>query len=281
MMPGCAIAAVPSRLQAMYPLIAQANAAWSFSDRLRMDYIGSAYRVRRDSDNAELDIGFVDNAVDVAALGAFVGAASGHVVRAYDQSGNGRDLAQTTVTLQPWVVDAGVLSQAGALPAARFNPAVRVTNLKRADSFDVTGSQAWTIATLWRPQDTGFLIVMGSSGTTRAIYKSDQVYGNQSTGGYVTFDASNPVWRADVVKHPPAAQVLSCTRRSNLRDSLVVDSRSGGLNIVGSSTVGSRYDDTSQLTGYLSTLVLFGSEVAAQATTTLERYLMDRRALTA
>lgn len=67
-----------------------------------------AIRVRRSSDNAEQDIGFSGTSLDTTALATFVGANSGYVVKFYDQTGNGYDLAQATASKQPRIVNAGV-----------------------------------------------------------------------------------------------------------------------------------------------------------------------------
>jgi hypothetical protein len=77
--------------------------------KLRSAYAGKAVRVRRSSDNTELDIGFVSNDLDTAALLTFAGAGSAFVKTWYDQSGNARDFTQATTTAQPRIVNAGVL----------------------------------------------------------------------------------------------------------------------------------------------------------------------------
>ncbi len=60
-------------------------------------WAGSCLRVARASDSAEQDIGFgADGFVDMAAADAFKGASSLSVVKWYDQSGNGRDIVDTT-----------------------------------------------------------------------------------------------------------------------------------------------------------------------------------------
>lgn len=59
--------------------------AWSLR-KLRTDYTGSAIRVRRASDDAELDIGFVDNYLDTASLNTFLGGGQGRLYTWYDQS---------------------------------------------------------------------------------------------------------------------------------------------------------------------------------------------------
>jgi hypothetical protein len=68
-----------------------------------------AVRVRRDSDSAELDIGFSGNNLDTASLLSFCGAGNGFVTTWYDQSGNGRNATQTTAGSQPTIVASGAL----------------------------------------------------------------------------------------------------------------------------------------------------------------------------
>ncbi len=94
--------------------------AWlarSISRLLKSDYAGSAIRIRRSSDNTELDIGFAANELDQSAITSFVGANSAYLVKVYDQSGNGRDWVQATQANQPRIVNAGTLETKGGKPA--------------------------------------------------------------------------------------------------------------------------------------------------------------------
>ena len=77
--------------------------------KLSSSYTGSAIRVRRSSDNTEQDIGFTGNDLNTGALMTFVGSGNGFVSIWYDQSGNGRNAAQTTQGNQPRIVSAGVM----------------------------------------------------------------------------------------------------------------------------------------------------------------------------
>lgn len=76
--------------------------------RLVSGYAGNCLRLRRESDNAETDIGFgVDGWVDSAAATAHIGASTGRVVTWYDQSGNGYNATNATVADQPlWRMEA-------------------------------------------------------------------------------------------------------------------------------------------------------------------------------
>jgi hypothetical protein len=98
-----------------------AAAAYSLR-RLRNAYTGSCIRVRRSSDNAELDIGFTSTGVlDTAALLAHVGAGNGFVTTWYDQSGNGRNVTQATGGSQPRIVLAGVVDTDNGKPSVIFD----------------------------------------------------------------------------------------------------------------------------------------------------------------
>jgi hypothetical protein len=98
------------------------NAAAAYSLRLlRSAYTGSAIRVRRSNDNAEQDVGFVNNVLDTSALLTFVGANNGFVTTWYDQSGSGFNIAQTTAANQPRIVASGTLETEGGLPAVFFD----------------------------------------------------------------------------------------------------------------------------------------------------------------
>src|SRR5690242_1543520 len=90
------------------------NGAYSVSDKLRNAYAGAAYRCSRDSDGAELDIGFTAaGLVDTAAMAAHCAGTVGRVRTLYDQSGNNRDFGQATAANRPIVYQAGAVVVAG------------------------------------------------------------------------------------------------------------------------------------------------------------------------
>lgn len=79
--------------------------AYSFR-RLRTAYTGDAFRLRRDSDSAEIDIGFdADGFADTAAIESHCSGTDGYVATWYDQSGNGRDVTASGAGAQPLVYD--------------------------------------------------------------------------------------------------------------------------------------------------------------------------------
>jgi hypothetical protein len=103
-----------------------AAAAYSLR-KLSSTYNGSAIRVRRSSDNAETDIGFVNNVLDTASLNTFVGASTGYIPVWYDQSGNARNVSQTTALNQPVIIQSGVLVTDGGKVAVIPNQSMNFT----------------------------------------------------------------------------------------------------------------------------------------------------------
>ena len=87
----------PPLLLDLYP---GASAAYSLR-KLDQNYTGFAVQVRRLSDNATQDIGFVNNEFDSAALIAFASNTTAAVTIWYDQSGNGNNLTNPTALEQP------------------------------------------------------------------------------------------------------------------------------------------------------------------------------------
>ena len=114
-----AITPIKSKLL-LLDLFPNAKVAYSVR-KLKSNYSGSAIRVRRSSDNAEQDIGFIGVNLDETALITFVGSNDGFVVKWYDQSGNLNDAIQTTATNQPKIVDTGTIIKTNSKPSIKFD----------------------------------------------------------------------------------------------------------------------------------------------------------------
>lgn len=77
---------------------------------LNSAYTGSAIKVRRSGDNTEQNIGFdAYGNLDEVRLKEFIGSNNGFVTTWYDQSGNSRDLVQSTAANQPQIVVSGIV----------------------------------------------------------------------------------------------------------------------------------------------------------------------------
>jgi hypothetical protein len=93
--------------------------------RLSRNYQGHLITVRRSSDNAIQSFGANQPEIDVSEIQSWVGSGNtGFVTEWFDQSGNNRQIAQTTTTLQPTLVESGsvVLLNIGGKSTINFSP---------------------------------------------------------------------------------------------------------------------------------------------------------------
>lgn len=107
-----------------FTLPASTLMAYSVARAVDSSYVGNLIRVRRSTDNAELDIG-VDGSgnLDEAALLAHTGTGTGnhgYITTLYEQTGNPNvvNFAQDTATWQPEIVVDGVVQKANGKPVA-------------------------------------------------------------------------------------------------------------------------------------------------------------------
>lgn len=168
--------------------------------KLRSAYSGSCIRVRRSSDNTESDIGFAANALDTSALLSFCSPGDAYVVKWYDQSGNGRDLAQPTATLQPKIVNvAVVLTAAGGKPAitydgsndmltgAALSQLITVSTyifqgVVTPDALPTTGQAYYFGPFIWGDAPNGYINLCAHNGYLR-VYNYPQVLDLTATAG--------------------------------------------------------------------------------------------------
>jgi len=95
---------------------------WAVSLRkLRSAYAGNAATVRRSSDNATQNIGFIGEALDTAALTAFVGVGNGFTATLFNQMSTGGNATQSTAGNQPSMVVSGTVQLLGGEPTIVFN----------------------------------------------------------------------------------------------------------------------------------------------------------------
>lgn len=76
--------------------------------RLLSSYAGSAFRIRRSSDDTEQDIPLGSSTASSSAALAFTGSGSGLIRWLYEQTGTSRHLGQSTAANQPRIVNSGV-----------------------------------------------------------------------------------------------------------------------------------------------------------------------------
>ena len=97
------------------------NAAAAYSLRkLRSAYAGYCIRVQSTaSGNPTLDIGFVNNVLDVTTLQTFGGVNSVSIITWYDQSGNSNNIVQISIN-NPLIIISGVLQTLNSKPIIYF-----------------------------------------------------------------------------------------------------------------------------------------------------------------
>lgn len=140
------------------------NAAAAYSLRgLRINYTGSLIRVRRSSDNAEQDFGFIDNIernLDTTALTTFCSGTDGFVTTWYDQSGNAKNATQTTAANQPKIVSGGVVLTNGGKPCLEL---------------DATNDSLKTTLTIVRPYSIYSQFLQFNNTSTRMLNSDDAI----------------------------------------------------------------------------------------------------------
>jgi hypothetical protein len=151
------------------------NASLGLSlDKLDKNYTGYAIKVRRSSDNNELDIGFVNGILDTASLLDFVGSGDGFVTIIYDQVGS-NNMTQNTSSLQGQIVSNGSVILKGGKPCiirsandyggyiSTYEPNDGVTVKGMFYVGDNEGKKSIIFSSITGQQDYGFVAKMGSA----------------------------------------------------------------------------------------------------------------------
>jgi hypothetical protein len=167
----------------LYP---SASVAYSLR-KLRTAYSGSAIRVRRSSDNAEQDFGFVGGDLDTASLLTFCGSGNGFVTTWYDQSGNANNGVQTTAANQPQIVTSGVVNRINSKPSLSFNGSTHRFNLTTTINYNTSNYNSFVGK---RDASSRRLISLGSSDTPAgppyvfALWFDNRYYLQANASGY-------------------------------------------------------------------------------------------------
>jgi hypothetical protein len=170
-----------------------ARTAISFR-KLRSTYTGNCIQVRRSSDNTTLNIGFVNNVLDVATLTTFVGANNGFISIWYDQGTLGNNFIQNTLANQPQIIIAGVLQLVNGKPAAYCNSTV--------SNITVTTSLSGVTNTfdVMKTADTNFILYHAGANSNELISVGTQ----SSTGTLINSGATvTSYYKNNVLQTPP------------------------------------------------------------------------------
>ena len=153
--------------------------------QLRAEHTTGVIRVRRSSDNAELD--FKEKEITDGTLTTWTGSGDGFVTKWYDQSGSGNDAIQTTASKQPKLVTAGVLNTENGKPL--------IVPDDETVGFDIPSyrgnSDFWTFNVLKAPTTSAMLL----NGDSTDEYLLACISGNTSTT--LSSNAGTPVYYED------------------------------------------------------------------------------------
>jgi len=144
-------------------ILKNAVAAYSLR-RLTSEYLGSAIRVRRSSDNSETDIGFTSNGeLDSATLLSFAsGSNNAFVSLWYDQTGFDLHQVRTESNQQPQIVSNGSLITDSGKPAIYLNGTATLTSITPTNRLTSPFGE-WSSFGVFRYLDISVIRVLFSS----------------------------------------------------------------------------------------------------------------------
>lgn len=174
-----------------YLLDTYTDAAMAYSLRkLRSDYSGYCIRVKRSSDNADQDIGFVNGVLNETALTSFIGSGDGRVVTWYDQSGNGHDALSYVASRAPLIVVSGSVNKLNDKPAllcdlntslysgVTFFAASNILGSSYENmTFSVHNETTSSTSGIWRFNGSGVVISLHATYSGNIVYET----GNQTS----------------------------------------------------------------------------------------------------
>jgi len=146
-------------------------------------YAGSAIRVRRSSDNTELNIGFAGKGLDTTSLVSFCSGTNGFVTTWYDQSGNANNATQASAANQPQIVNVGNLLTFNGKAALSFDGTddffTPVGGSSITDFYYIINTTASQyLYPFYNGGTYGFVATIGSSGGSSAGFGTPSLYSN-------------------------------------------------------------------------------------------------------
>lgn len=180
--------------------------------KLSSTYNGACVKVRRSSDDLELDIFFNGNYVDKQAILNHVGSGSGFVSVKYNQNGNGNNWTNTNKAQQPRIVNAGVLNE--DVDGFVFEEYVNTSDLLNTNPFDINSFSAFSV---FRTTQTFALFYSSFSSLYAGILQS----GNTST---------NPI--SNNVGNPSPTHYINAVGNISTRDDLYQAAANGNRNLM-------------------------------------------------
>jgi hypothetical protein len=245
----------------------------AFSIRKINDRATKCIRVRRGSDNAESDIGFLNGTLDTVSLLAFTGAGNGFIRTWYDQSGNGNNAIQLTAGNQPQIVASGVVT-------VNTNNKIAVKAISASNTYlSVAYNSAFNVATNMSINAVHDPSTTGGGGNGRILTKND-------TSDYAFYLGSSNVMRMSATTNSVSqAYALNTVNISTAvvngnstadfywkgasagQDTSIQATTTGNndLLLFNRSAIDRNYD------GYISEIIIFNNQLSTVNRNTIER----------
>jgi hypothetical protein len=246
-------------LLSLYP---GASVAYSLR-KISTSYIGSAIRVRRSNDNAEQNIGFVNDVLDTASLLTFCGANNGFVTTWYDQSGNTNNAVQATAGLQARIVNAGAITYQNGKPVIDFYGAGIFYTYN-----PVLATGDWSLYLVQkRPlaATQGILLANNAGGLFFCQNSDNNFYIQRVTGttGFYKFAADSTATFC-VLSGYNISNVTSAYK-NNIQYSLSADISFGATSVTSYNSIGN-YNGLAQSTGYVCEIIIYANNQTSNKT---------------
>ena len=238
-----------------------ASAAYSLR-KVRTAYTGSAIRVRRSSDNQEMDIAFnASGDLDTTTLLSFVGSGDGFVARWYDQSGNNDYAYNTTASSQPRIVISGVVTTSGNRPAIYWDNS-------RPDFLRIN-TKSWSGINTIRSSFVSMKWVTGTGNTPIFGQTSDANFHPDTTGNnlilseaYASYDIKYGALYLNGASK--ALNQFSKSINSNILVSMIQLSQVGYFNLIGNDR--GYAAPAGYFKGYYSEIIIYPTSQATNRT---------------
>jgi hypothetical protein len=179
----------------LYP---SAAAAYSLR-KLSNTYAGSAIRVRRSSDSTEQNIGFINGQLDTAALLTFCGVGNGFVTTWYDQSGNAKNLIQTTSASQPSIVVSGALVTRNSKPYIRIPAGTQFVFSSDLVTTNGTNYSLWMLYEKSVSEGSDQILIKGGTEYHWLDYGVTQYISNNNNNVVITNHAANVTYLINTI----------------------------------------------------------------------------------
>lgn len=214
-----------------------ASAGYS-TRRLASTYTGSLLRVRR-SDGTEQDIGYTaDGDLDESAIITFAGGTACTVSVWYDQSGNGNDINNTTVTAQPEIYTGSVFYTIGGATPTR--KALSFNSDYLEGTADLHAGAFYAAAAVVTGSSIGNLSILNQddslAGGTARIGQYLRTGSTNSTARCLVFNTSGTATSDDTANNTVSANtayVISSHGKSSQVEAFVDDVSNGHTSVSG------------------------------------------------